>query len=482
MKKSILFFVIIVLSQIVAAKVSIHPPLPGFERAADFKVLVNGQEAFVANAGPFAFAMFDTDEKVDITIETLHDVKWVDIRPFSKSIPVKWDDHRITFSIDRPMQLSIELNGENNRPLYLVANPVEKNVPGENDPDVRFFRAGKIYDIKEMKVESNQTLYLEAGAVLRGMLHLDHAKNVKIRGRGIIDGSMNVEWDLPRLLKMDYSGDVQVEGITFFNSLRWTVHPSNCTNVSIDNIKILNWDTGSDGVDINSSQNVKVTNSFLRCNDDCVVIKSMGERSYYPNKKVIARNVENVLVENCVLWNMAWGNALEIGFELRSKEVKNIIFRNCDIINVDRGAALSIHNGDWAHVHDVLYEDIRIENAQHKIFDVAVFLSQYSYDRPADEAVRKQQYKPGAWDGVQIELPGKEEFHKQFRGKISNITYKNIYIVDGPVPFSLFVGYDNSHKIENVKITNYRIYGNPVKNIHDGKIYIRNIEKFGIKF
>jgi polygalacturonase len=235
-------------------------------------------------------------------------------------------------------------------------------------------------------------------------------------------------------------------------------------------------------VDINSSQKVIVKNSFLRCNDDCVVLKAMGERSYYPNKKPAAQNVDSVLIDNCVLWNMAWGNALEIGFELRSGEVKNVIFRDCDIINVERGAALSIHNGDWAHVHDILYENIRIENAQHKIFDVAIFLSQYSYDRPEDETIRQQQYMHGAWDGVQIEQPGKKEFHKQFRGKISDITFRNISIMDGPVPFSLFVGYDETHEIENVKIENYSYYGRTARNIHEGRIFIRNIEDFAISF
>jgi len=481
MKFVFTFSTFLLLSVFVHAQVVIHPPLPGFERAGDFRVYVNGKESFVANAEPFAFTMFDFDGKAEIVIETRNDVKWVDLRPLGDKIPVNWSDHRISFTIDKPSQLSLELNGENNRPLYIIGNPLEDNIPNFNAPNVMVFEAGKIYEIKDYKIDDDQILYLEAGSVIEGMVHLDQVKNVRILGRGIIDGSMNDEWDLPRLLKMDFCEDILVEGVTFFNSLRWTVHPSNCKNVVIDNIKILNWDTGSDGVDINSSQNVTVKNSFLRCNDDCVVLKSYTTPKY-PDEKIIAANVDNILVENCVLWNMAWGNALEIGFELRSEEVKNVIFRDCDIINVERGAALSIHNGDWAHVHDVLYENIRIENAQHKLFDVAIFLSQYSYDRPANEEVRRQQYKHGAWDGVQIEVEGKEEFHKQFRGRISNITYRDISIMDGPVPFSLFVGYDDDYEVENVKIENFSFYGRKVRNIHEGKIFIRNIEDFAITY
>jgi len=34
-----------------------------------------------------------------------------------------------------------------------------------------------------------------------------------------------------------------------------------------------------------------------------------------------AADCEDIEVEHCVFWNAAWGNALEIGFELRSDYV-----------------------------------------------------------------------------------------------------------------------------------------------------------------
>jgi hypothetical protein len=64
--------------------------------------------------------------------------------------------------------------------------------------------------------------------------------------------------------------------------------------------------------------------------------------------------------------------------------VRDLRFLNSDIIHVERGAALSIHQGDDAEVRDVLFEDIRVEDARHKLVDLAVFYSQYSVDRPAD--------------------------------------------------------------------------------------------------
>lgn len=482
MKVKLLTLIFLLFASIrIQAKIVIHPAWPGFTQSSGFKVNVEGQEAFVAHTDPFAFCSFDADQEVNVVIETHHDLKWVDIRPTSRVPLYRFDDHRIYLKVKPGLQLSIELNGENKYPLYLFVNPVETSVPPKEGKNVRYFESGKTYDAKQIDVKSGETLYLEAGTLIRGKLNLESVSHVKITGRGMIDGTRNEEWNLNRLIMMKNCTDITVDGVILFNSLQWTIQPAECKGISFNNIKILNWDTGSDGIDICSSENVTVINSFLRCNDDCVVIKSPGEWRYYPDPKPVAGNTQNVRVENSVFWNMAWGNALEIGFELRSDEIKNIVFRNCDVINCDRGAVFSIHNGDWANVHDILFENIRVENAQHKLIDLAVVLSQYSYDRPEDAAVRKGQYKNGAWDGVLYELPGQEKFHSQYRGQISNVTFKDIAVVDGKLPFSIINGYDQNHEIKNVQIINLTCNGKHIRNAQEGKIFLRNIENIAIK-
>lgn len=85
-------------------------------------------------------------------------------------------------------------------------------------------------------------------------------------------------------------------------------------------------------------------------------------------------------MQNAVFWNALWGNGLEIGFELNGAAVKNITFRNNDIIHVESGAALSIHNAGNSVVSNIVFDDIRIEDARQKLFDFAVFCSRYSED------------------------------------------------------------------------------------------------------
>jgi len=102
--------------------------------------------------------------------------------------------------------------------------------------------------------------------------------------------------------------------------------------------------------------------------------------------------------------NGAWGNGLEIGFELHTAEVKNITFRDCDIIHVESGAVLSIHNSDKAIVSNVLYENIRIEDARQKLIDLGIFRSKYSTDGSSDEAYLNKYITHDIWDN-ELRIP-----------------------------------------------------------------------------
>jgi len=118
-----------------------------------------------------------------------------------------------------------------------------------------------------------------------------------------------------------------------------------------------------------------------------------------------------------VLWNAEWGNALEIGFETLCDAMSDIRFSNCDILHCgfeghESGAVLSIHNGDRADIHHVRYDDIRVEDAQQKLIDLKILHSQYTKDDK--------------------------------RGRIHDILFRNVRVVDGPFPVSIIRGHHGS--------------------------------------
>jgi polygalacturonase len=277
-----------------------------------------------------------------------------------------------------------------------------------------------------------------------------------------------------RFLEFIDCQNVSIEGITLSNSTSWQVVPINCTNVNINNVKIISDQASDDGIDIVRSRKVNINNCFIRTKDDCVVIKAHMD---YPSSVA----VDDVLVQNNTFWNALWGNAIEIGFELNADEIKNIIFRNIDIIHVESGAAISIHNAGTGHVKNIVFEDIRIEDARHKLFDIAIFRSQYSQDGTRDPEERKRLYLNGAWDGV-LKVPAdKKSYHAKFQGHVSDVVLKNIQITDGIFPFSIFYGSDEEHKIRNVRVENLKVHGRKISKLEEAKFYLENTENIFIR-
>lgn len=470
--------ILVFITPISAFSKSITYPFPeGMEKAQDFRVWIDDKEISLYDTKNAALGMFSFSGEVNIKIAPVHDVKWLDIRPLKLGIKPSIENNIINFKITKPTSLTIELNSEFTRVLHLFANPLEESVPSPNDKNIKYFKAGKVYNVGNISLKKGENIYIEGGAVLRGSLKAENVSDVKIFGRGIIDGDSLKE---NNIIFFNNVKNSTVEGISLINSHTWTFKSVFCDNITVDNLKIVNYDFGTDGIDIVASQNFMVKNSFIRANDDCVVIKTWGGGPKYPEGIVIGPDVKNIKILNTVMWNMPWGNAIEIGFELRAKLVSDILFQDIDIIHVERGAALSIHNGDYANVQNIRFEDIRIEDAPHKIIDLAIFLSQYSVDRPKSKEERNKRYKHGAWDGVQKVYPGEEELFAKDRGFIKDIYFKNI-IVEGRPGFSVISGYDKNHQVENVFIENLVFNGKKVNTLDEGKFVVENAKNINIK-
>jgi hypothetical protein len=203
-----------------------------------------------------------------------------------------------------------------------------------DDPTVLFFRPGKFMKLANWRCRTNQTLYIEGGAVVKGCLRTIGAQNVTVRGRGVFDGSYYQRGrESRRSLLFEHCTGVRVEDIIMIEPSMWMVVLGGCRDVHVRNLKQIGEVIGSDGIDIVGSSDVLVEGCFLRNNDDCVVIKAVAFRR---NDVDIAWNndVENVLVRDCVFINDRGGNATEIGYELRCDHVRNVTFRNCDVLSV----------------------------------------------------------------------------------------------------------------------------------------------------
>lgn len=455
----------------------VYPAPAGLAPSPEFRVFVDGREVFVHDNPAAALAAFDMgDGPVSVEIRPRRDAKWVDVRPLSRGVRARVEDGNVVrLTLDRPGNFSVEINRDLRRPLFLFANPPEENRPDPADPAVVFFAAGKVYDLVDQPIASGQTVYIEGGAVVRGTLTAKGARGIRIAGRGVLDGTglnQRPAGRRSRLVELRDSADITVEDVILSNGVSWQLVPINSERLRVRNLKIVSDNGGDDGIDLVRSRDVVVDGVFVRTKDDCIAVKTNFD---YPPEA----GTENVLVKNGVFWNAAWGNALEIGFELRSTFVRNLRFVDSDILHVESGAVLSIHNGDTATVQDVTFENLRIEDARQKLFDVAIFYTQYSVDQPADRQERERRYLHGAWDGVLALAPEEVAAHAAFRGHVRDVRFRDIHVVDGSLPYSLFWGYDAGHTIDGVTIENLTFHGRPLRSLAEARVvtnaHVRNL-------
>jgi len=418
----------------------------GAESAPEFEVEVNGQKLFVYNTRPAAFAYFSFEGKADIKITFLAPVYSFDIRPLNRNIKGELYRNQIQFSLDKPENLSIEINKNLKRPLFLFANPLETNVPDRNDKNVIFFEAGKIHYPGQVNIKSNQTVYIEGGAIVRGHFMTDKCKDIQILGRGILDNSQYLKGS-HRPVEINECENVWIDGIILTESRHWSCASHASRNVTYNNLKIVSDNDWDDGIDIVGSKKVLVNNCFIRTKDDCIAVKSGVN---YFTKFNSGFNVTDVVVQNSVMWNGVWGNALEIGFETRSDTIQNVTFKNCDLIHVEGPeGTFTIHNGDRAVIKNVLYEDIRVEDSKGWLIDFKILFSQYSKDKQ--------------------------------RGMIENVTFKNINVEGEIFPYSQLLGFDETHRIKGVSIENFVIHGVKVNSTYNGMITTVHSDEISFK-
>ena len=372
------------------------------------------------HGGPYSFVNFDMSGSVVVRIVSKRSLRHVVIRPRSYGLqPMLEDDYTLNLTLDQPRKLSVEPDGKNG-PLLLFANPLETDAPRPDGQGVIYFGPG-VHKPEKIVLESNQTLYLAGGSVVKAEV-LAQGANIQIRGRGILDGS-DWEWrkgPVGNLIAIRNSSDVEVNGITLRGSAHWTIVPKNSQRVTIRNVKLCNSRVqNDDGINPCNSQDVLITDCFIRSDDDCVALKGLDFSA--PNS-----DVERITVENSVLW-CDRARIFLLGHESRAAFMRNVTLRNLDIIHFSMTAFL-LEPGEDMRLEDITIENIRIHGeGQKELLRLRPVVNQY---------MRKK--VPGFIQGVHfrnVTLEGKPgEYLVQIQGadaehNVRDVTFEDVSIL-----------------------------------------------------
>lgn len=440
---------------------------------------------------------------VEVSVQLKKAAREVVIRPLNEGIKARVEGERFTFRMPRPLNLSVEVDGDLDDPLLVFANPKLPAPPSKNDPNVKYFEAGKIHNAGQILLKSGQTLYLEGGAVVNGVVRARGAEGVSIRGAGILNAGERKH--KINMLVLRECRKAVLENIIVLDPLGWTIHLSGSEDVRLSNTRVIGWRANSDGLDIEYSKNVRADGCFWRTNDDCVAIKAL-----YPpgvegipfeemiNPETLGKHkipriqgdvVGGVTLTRCVLWNDRGGQGFEIGFELRVDTIRGVTFRDCDIIHVRGGGAFTIHNGDRAVIENLLLEDVRIEQTD-RLMDFHVGLSIYSDDCPfpyrrsnPNRKAPPREHRPRRANNVyQWYVPSKEDLPKyeKNRGLVRNVVIRNMNVLTPPKTGSILLGYNDKYNISNVIFEGLVIDGKPITSAEPLDLYMQYVE--GLQF
>lgn len=375
-----------------------------------------------------SMATFDFSEKVEI--EVTYNKGKIDsarVRPLSYDIPFTIEGNTLQFSLEKPANLSVEVNGDIFHNLHLFANPLDTFEVDKKNPDLIYFGPGiHRFEGAEFRIPSGKTVYVAGGAVMMGRMLIENVHDVKLLGRGIIDPSVKMG------IRIANSRNVYVEGLVATQCAT-----GGSDSVTIRNVKVISYFGWGDGMNVFSSRNVLFDRVFCRTSDDCTTV--YGTRLGFEGPS------SNITMQNSTLWaDVAHPIFIGIHGNVDKPEIlENLNYVNIDILDhkekqLNYQGCLAINAGDENLIRNVRFEDIRIENfRQGQLVNLRIFFN--------------EKY---------CKAPG--------RG-IENVVFKNVSYTGNRAEISVIEGYDAQRKVRNIRFENLRINGQIISDDMPGK-------------
>lgn len=228
-------------------------------------------------------------------------------------------------------------------------------------------------------------------------LYIIDAQRISIRGEGTLDGSGIYWWNLflgkqmpriepmtktekqlalmnpgfksqggggggrrsqflrPPLVQIKNASEILLEGITLQNSPFWTLHPLYSSNLVFRNLSIKNPKDApnTDGIDLDSCQDVMIEGCVIDVGDDGIALKSGSG----PDGILTGIPTKDVRITGCTVYN-AHGGAV-IGSETAAG-IHDVEVSNCLFDGTDRGIRIKTRRGRGGTISHLSFRGIKM--------------------------------------------------------------------------------------------------------------------------
>jgi len=240
-----------------------------------------------------------------------------------------------------------------------------------------------------------------------------------------------------KAIALKLSRNVIIRDITIFHGGHFAILATGVDNLTIDNVKI---DTNRDGIDVDACKNVRISNTMVNSPlDDAICPKSSYALGY-------ARATENLTITNCQVSGYVEGTLLDGTFKREPQRAsgdfsspmgriklgtesnggfKNIAISNC-VFDYSRGIALESVDG-------ALLEDVTITNiTMREITNAPIFM--------------------------RLGFRGRGPKETTTVGALRRVLISNIVVYNAGGAMSSIIAGIPGHPIEDVTLSNIRIY------------------------
>lgn len=161
---------------------------------------------------------------------------------------------------------------------------------------------------------------------------------------------------------------ILIDGPTFVNSPKFTVHPIQSADIVIRNMAINNewWAQNGDAIDLSSCRNVVVYNNVINAGDDGICVKPGAPRK--STKDLPA--CENYIIADCIVYHAHGG--FVVGSESYGG-ARNISVRNLTCIWTDIGLRFKSARGRGGVVENIVIDGVRMKDIANEaiLFDMS---------------------------------------------------------------------------------------------------------------